>query len=65
VPAYPRAGRPKRQGAAPGQYVFADSSGGVLIPHGQIDEVLAEARKVQAADADFRDQIARERVRKR
>jgi regulator of RNase E activity RraA len=45
--------------------VFADSSGGVLIPHGQIDEVLAEARKVQAADADFRDQIARERVRKR
>jgi 4-hydroxy-4-methyl-2-oxoglutarate aldolase len=49
----------------PGQYVFADSSGAVVIPDGQIDEVLAEARKVQAADAAFRDQIAREPVRER
>ena len=35
-------------GVVPGQYVFADSSGAVLIPDGQIDEVLAEARKVEA-----------------
>jgi 4-hydroxy-4-methyl-2-oxoglutarate aldolase len=47
----------------PGQYVFADSSGAVLIPDGHIDEVLAEARKVEATDAASRDQIAREQVR--
>jgi hypothetical protein len=47
----------------PGQYVFADSSGAVLIPGGQIDELLAEAREVEAADAASRDQIARERAR--
>ena len=50
-------------GVVPGQYEFADSSGAVLIPDGQIDEVLTEARKVQPADADFRDQIAREQLR--
>jgi 4-hydroxy-4-methyl-2-oxoglutarate aldolase len=50
-------------GVVPGQYVFADSSGAVLIPHGQIGEGLAEARKVEAADAASRDQIAREQVR--
>ena len=49
-------------GVVPGQYVFADSSGAVLIPHGQIDEVLAEARKVEATDAASRDQITREQV---
>jgi 4-hydroxy-4-methyl-2-oxoglutarate aldolase len=49
-------------GVVPGQYVFADSSGAVVIPRGQIEEVLTEARKVQAADADFRDQIAREQL---
>jgi hypothetical protein len=47
----------------PRQYVFADSSGAVLIPDSRIDEVLAEARKVEAADAASRDQIARQRVR--
>jgi regulator of RNase E activity RraA len=35
----------------PRQYVFADSSGAVVIPGDQIEEVLAEARKVEAADA--------------
>jgi regulator of RNase E activity RraA len=50
-------------GVVPGQYVFADSSGAVLIPEGQIDEVLAEARTVEATDAASRDQIAREEVR--
>ena len=45
----------------PGQYVFADSSGAVVIPDHQLDEVLATARRVEAEDAGFRDQIARER----
>jgi 4-hydroxy-4-methyl-2-oxoglutarate aldolase len=49
----------------PGQYVFADSSGAVVIPEGQIEEVLAEARKVEAADDAFRDQSAREQDRER
>jgi 4-hydroxy-4-methyl-2-oxoglutarate aldolase len=47
----------------PGQYVFADSSGVVVMPDRQIEEVLAEARKIEAADAASRDQIAREGVR--
>jgi regulator of RNase E activity RraA len=47
-------------GVLPGQYVFADSSGAVVIPDVQIDQVLAEARTVEADDADFREQIARE-----
>jgi hypothetical protein len=34
-----------------------------VIPDGQIDEVLAEARNVEATDAASRDQIAREQVR--
>ena len=49
-----------RVAVMPGDYVFADSSGAVVIPDGQIEEVLTEARKVQAEDAGFRDQIARE-----
>ena len=44
-------------------YVFADSSGAVVIPDVQIHEVLAAARKVEAADAAVRDQIAREQIR--
>jgi 4-hydroxy-4-methyl-2-oxoglutarate aldolase len=51
-------------GVMPGQYVFADASGAVVIPDGQIAEVLAEARRVEAADAAFRAQIAHE-VRQR
>ena len=34
-----------------------------MIPDGQMDEVLAGARKVEAADAASRDRIAREGVR--
>jgi hypothetical protein len=34
-----------------------------VIPGGQIDEVLAEARKVEATDVASRDQIAREQLR--
>ena len=52
-----------RVGVMPGQYVFADASGAVVIPNGQIDEVLAEARRIEAEDAGFREQIAREGLR--
>jgi regulator of RNase E activity RraA len=52
----------RRVGVMPGQYVFADASGGVVIPGGQIDEVLAEARRIEAEDAGFREQIAGERL---
>jgi 4-hydroxy-4-methyl-2-oxoglutarate aldolase len=51
-----------RVAVMPGQYVFADASGGVVIPANQIDEVLAEARKIEAEDAGFREQIAAERL---
>jgi 4-hydroxy-4-methyl-2-oxoglutarate aldolase len=47
----------------PGHYVFADSSGAVVIPDIQIEDVLAEARKVEAADAAARARIAREQHR--
>jgi 4-hydroxy-4-methyl-2-oxoglutarate aldolase len=50
-----------RVGVFPGQYVFADSSGAVVIPDGQIDEVIDGARKIQAEDRGFREQIAEER----
>lgn len=46
----------------PGHYVFADSSGAVLIPDGDLGQVLAEARRIEADDAGYREQIARERV---
>jgi 4-hydroxy-4-methyl-2-oxoglutarate aldolase len=49
-------------GVMPGSYVFADSSGAVVIPEGQIEDVLSEARKVEAEDAATRHQIAREQV---
>ena len=49
-------------GVMPGQYVFADSSGAVVIPDGQIDDVLAGARAVSDEDAGFREQIASERL---
>jgi 4-hydroxy-4-methyl-2-oxoglutarate aldolase len=49
-------------GVMPGQYVFADASGGVVIPAPQIDDVLALARRIEAEDAGFREQIAAERL---
>ena len=49
-------------GVMPGQYVYADSSGAVVIPDGQLDEVLAEARKIGAEDERFRAEIARENL---
>ena len=48
-------------GVLPGQYVFADSSGAVVIPETQLGEVLEEARRVQAEDRGFRREIARGR----
>ncbi len=49
-------------GVFPGFYVFADSSGAVVIPDTQIDDVLAGARAVNDEDAGFREQIATERL---
>ena len=51
-----------RVAVLPGSYVFADVSGAVVIPAGQIEDVLAEARRVEAEDAVFREQIAQERT---
>src|SRR5215217_501724 len=48
-------------GVMPGQYVFADASGAVVIPDAELAEVLAEARNVREEDRGFRRQIARER----
>jgi 4-hydroxy-4-methyl-2-oxoglutarate aldolase len=49
-----------RVGVKPGDYVFADSSGAVVIPGGQIDDVIAGARAVEGEDARSREQIAHE-----
>lgn len=47
-------------GVLPGSYVFADSSGAVIIPDHQIREVLEEALRVQQEDADAMRTIATE-----
>jgi len=49
-------------GVLPGFYVFADSSGAVVIPDGQIEEVIAEARTVQSEDIGYRKEIDHERL---
>ena len=49
-------------GVMPGQYVYADSSGAVVVPQGEISEVLEEAHRVQAEDERFRAQISKEEV---
>lgn len=49
-------------GVMPGQYVFADASGAVLIPAAEVDQVLAEARRIEAGDARSRERIAVEGV---
>ncbi|MCF6523146.1 RraA family protein [Streptomyces sp. JJ36] len=48
-------------GVLPGQYVFADDSGAVVIPESDVDAVLAGATAVREEDAGFRAQIAEER----
>jgi 4-hydroxy-4-methyl-2-oxoglutarate aldolase len=50
----------KGVGVIPGQYIFADSSGAVVIPASHLDRVLAEARSIEADDARSRAAIARE-----
>jgi 4-hydroxy-4-methyl-2-oxoglutarate aldolase len=47
-------------GVIPGQYVFADSSGAVMLPRGDLERTLAEARSIKADDAQYREEIARE-----
>jgi 4-hydroxy-4-methyl-2-oxoglutarate aldolase len=54
----------KGVGIMPGQYVFADSSGAVVFPVGQLDEVIEGARAVQAEDAEDLQDIEREQLPK-
>jgi regulator of RNase E activity RraA len=49
----------------PGQYVFADGSGAVVIPDGQVEQVIAGARAVEAEDDEYRSQIQQERLEDR
>lgn len=49
-------------GITPGDYVFADASGAVIIPGAEVDEVLRGAIAVKREDAQFREQIAQERT---
>jgi regulator of RNase E activity RraA len=51
----------KGVGVMPGDYVFADGSGAVIIPGGEVDDVLRGAVAVRDEDAGFREQIATER----
>jgi regulator of RNase E activity RraA len=44
----------------PGDYVYADATGGVVIPAASIDDVLAEARRVETEDAEVADRIRTE-----
>jgi regulator of RNase E activity RraA len=49
-----------RVGVKPGDYVFADSSGAVVIPAGQVDDVIAGARAVESEDSRSREEIEQE-----
>jgi 4-hydroxy-4-methyl-2-oxoglutarate aldolase len=49
-------------GVMPGHYVYADASGAVFIPDGQLADVLAEARSIVSDDERFRAAVARERI---
>lgn len=44
-------------GVLPGNYVFADSSGAVIVPQSQIVDVLEEAYRVQGEDARAMESI--------
>ncbi|MEU1036175.1 RraA family protein [Streptomyces mirabilis] len=48
-------------GVQPGQYVFADDSGAVVIPEPDIDAVLDGAATVGKEEAAFRAQVEQER----
>jgi 4-hydroxy-4-methyl-2-oxoglutarate aldolase len=47
-------------GVMPGQYVFADDSGALVVPDVQIEEVLESARRIKVEDERFRREIASE-----
>jgi regulator of RNase E activity RraA len=47
-------------GVMPGEYVYADASGAIVIPEGEVDDVLAEARKIMTDDEALRAGIARD-----
>src|SRR5262249_46508845 len=49
-------------GVMPGSYVFADSSGAVVIPDAQIDEVIEGARAVETEDDGYRADIRQEQA---
>jgi regulator of RNase E activity RraA len=49
-------------GVGPGQYVYADAAGAVVFPEGEVDRVLAEARKLAAEDEAYRARIADENM---
>jgi regulator of RNase E activity RraA len=44
----------------PGDYVFADSSGAVVIPRTSLRRVIDEALKVEGEDAQSMEEIAGE-----
>lgn len=47
-------------GVRPGDYVYADDSGGVVLPAGQVDEVLKGALAVTEEDAEYLEMVRRE-----
>lgn len=47
-------------GVIPGQYVYADSSGAIVVPEAELEPLLEEARQIVEQDQGFRAQIARE-----
>jgi 4-hydroxy-4-methyl-2-oxoglutarate aldolase len=49
-----------RVGILPGQYVYADSAGAVVIPEEEVGKVLEEAARIEADDARSLDQIRAE-----
>ena len=47
-------------GIRPGEYIFADSSGAVVIPGSQVEAILKEAHAVEEEDARFINEIRAE-----
>lgn len=47
-------------GIMPGDYVYTDPSGAVVIPAGEVEAILEEANRVKDQDAMYRDQIVGE-----
>lgn len=47
-------------GVRPGDYIFADTSGAVVIPAAQVTSVIAEARRIVEDDAGFIESIRAE-----